>query len=277
MLGNNDGPDVADWGAPQTLELDLDGLAVAMIHDSGPQTGQAADATTVPGRGAGDLRPLPHPDGVTADGGLRIFNRARRRTAGSAEGTPAGLEITDGTLVTTEIIELRSKAGPVSDDFELRRSRYDHPDAVALTEQAQSFYVENLRRPGRHPVHRRRVRTACYGGFLIGYLDDRPVAMGGWRFSPVLAPEGAKRPSEIKRMFVDEAVRGRGLARRLLQALEDDAQAAGADWMILETGRPQVAAIGLYRAGGYGDMVLFGFYADKPEVVSLGRRLRRKR
>ena len=77
--------------------------------------------------------------------------------------------------------------------------------------------------------------------------------MGGWRFSPVLAPQGAERPGEIKRMFVHASVRGRGWPP-LLQALEDDAQAAGADWMILETGQPQVAAIGLYRAGGYADI-----------------------
>ncbi len=40
VLGNNDGPDVAGWGAPVTAELDLDGLAVAMVHDSGPATGR---------------------------------------------------------------------------------------------------------------------------------------------------------------------------------------------------------------------------------------------
>jgi uncharacterized protein len=41
VLGNNDGPDVAAWGAPETLTLDLDGLPVAMIHDSGPAKGRA--------------------------------------------------------------------------------------------------------------------------------------------------------------------------------------------------------------------------------------------
>jgi putative phosphoesterase len=41
VLGNNDGPEVAAWGARSTLELDLDGLAVAMIHDSGPAAGRA--------------------------------------------------------------------------------------------------------------------------------------------------------------------------------------------------------------------------------------------
>ncbi|HEX8133231.1 MAG TPA: metallophosphoesterase family protein, partial [Actinomycetes bacterium] len=40
VLGNNDGSDVAAWGAPETLETELDGLAVAMIHDSGPRDGR---------------------------------------------------------------------------------------------------------------------------------------------------------------------------------------------------------------------------------------------
>jgi putative phosphoesterase len=42
VRGNNDGEDIAAWGAPDTLELDLDGLPTAMIHDSGPTTGRAA-------------------------------------------------------------------------------------------------------------------------------------------------------------------------------------------------------------------------------------------
>jgi len=42
VLGNNDGPDVAAWGAPETLQFELDGLPIAMMHDSGPSTGRPA-------------------------------------------------------------------------------------------------------------------------------------------------------------------------------------------------------------------------------------------
>lgn len=42
VQGNNDGPDVAAWGARETLELDLGGVRVAMIHDSGAKDGRAA-------------------------------------------------------------------------------------------------------------------------------------------------------------------------------------------------------------------------------------------
>jgi putative phosphoesterase len=42
VRGNNDGDDVAAWGAPEVLETELDGLPVAMLHDSGQATGRGA-------------------------------------------------------------------------------------------------------------------------------------------------------------------------------------------------------------------------------------------
>ena len=35
VAGNNDGPEVETWGATPTLELELAGVRVAMIHDAG--------------------------------------------------------------------------------------------------------------------------------------------------------------------------------------------------------------------------------------------------
>ncbi len=40
VRGNNDGPDVAAWGAAETARLDLDGVRVAMLHDSGQAAGR---------------------------------------------------------------------------------------------------------------------------------------------------------------------------------------------------------------------------------------------
>ena len=164
----------------------------------------------------------------------------------------------------------------VPSSFQLRRVRYDSPDAMALTEQAQQFYVDLYGGPDETPFTADEF-TPPQGGFYVGYLDERPVAMGGWRFSPVIAPVEAIRPAEIKRMFVRADVRQQGLARRLLIALEAEAREAGADWIILEAGRPQVAAIALYRRCGYVDIASFGYYADKPSVVSLGKRLQQRR
>ena len=40
VRGNNDGADVAAWGAPDTLELEIAGLSVAMVHDGGRSAGR---------------------------------------------------------------------------------------------------------------------------------------------------------------------------------------------------------------------------------------------
>jgi uncharacterized protein len=41
VMGNNDVPDVAEWGAPETLEVELEGVRIGMIHDSGQKEGRA--------------------------------------------------------------------------------------------------------------------------------------------------------------------------------------------------------------------------------------------
>ena len=158
-------------------------------------------------------------------------------------------------------------------ELDLRPSRYDHPDALGLTEQAQQYYVELYGGPDTDPLTADHF-THPRGGFLIGYLDAVAVAMGGWLFtgdpSPLL---GASRAAHIRRMFTAPSLRRRGLARRLLAELEADAARQGADAIVLATGRPQTQAVALYRASGYVDVPAFGHYADSDLIVCLGKRL----
>jgi putative phosphoesterase len=105
VLGNNDTPDVAAWGAPETLELDLDGLAVAMVHDAGPARGRPRRlCRRFPGA---DLVVFGHshiPLDQTGDG-VRIFNPGsptdRRR---QPRGTMGLLRIEDGQLLEARIV-----------------------------------------------------------------------------------------------------------------------------------------------------------------------------
>ena len=105
VRGNNDGPDVAAWGAPDTLELELDGFPVAMIHDAGPASGRPArmrhrfPAAALVVFGHSHI-PLDH----TGDG-QRIFNPGsptdRRR---QPQGTVGVLDVRDGQLVCARIV-----------------------------------------------------------------------------------------------------------------------------------------------------------------------------
>ena len=104
VRGNNDGPDVAAWGAPDTLELELDGLAVAMIHDSGQKTGRAPRMRQLFPNA--DLVVFGHshiPWDETVDG-QRLFNPGsptdRRR---QPHGTMGELIIDGGRLVSARV------------------------------------------------------------------------------------------------------------------------------------------------------------------------------
>ncbi|MCL7380704.1 hypothetical protein [Streptomyces sp. 35G-GA-8] len=57
---------------------------------------------------------------------------------------------------------------------------------------------------------------------------------------------------------------------------EDSAAGAGAFTIVLETNQRHPAAIGLYRACGYTEVPAFGYYADDPLTVYLGRPLPRR-
>lgn len=140
-----------------------------------------------------------------------------------------------------------------------------HPDAQRLIEQVQGYYAALYGGPDESPIEPGYFE-APMGAFFVGYLDDEAVATGAWRMRPDVGAEfGHARPAEIKRMYVVTDAQGRGLGRQMLAHLESTAAEAGAATMVLETGVPQVAAIGLYRAQGYEPIESFGHYRWAPE------------
>jgi GNAT superfamily N-acetyltransferase len=82
------------------------------------------------------------------------------------------------------------------------------------------------------------------GSLLVGYEKGAPVCVGGVKR---LDDESC----EIKRMYVVPEARGRGVARELLVALEDEARALGYAVAKLDTGPRQPHAERMYRAAGY--------------------------
>jgi GNAT superfamily N-acetyltransferase len=84
----------------------------------------------------------------------------------------------------------------------------------------------------------------------LAEVDGRPAGTGGLKR---LDPEVAK----IKRMYVDPAFRGHGIARAVLGRLIDDGRAAGYRLLQLETGVWMVEAHALYRSCGFVDSAPF--------------------
>jgi GNAT superfamily N-acetyltransferase len=100
------------------------------------------------------------------------------------------------------------------------------------------------------------------GAFLVIYDGGRPVAGGGVK-------RLSEHVAEIKRMYVVPAARGRGVARRLLAALEDAARSLGYARVRLDTGAEQPHARALYESAGYREI---GDYNDNPNASYWGEK-----
>ncbi len=90
-----------------------------------------------------------------------------------------------------------------------------------------------------------------HGDFLVGEDDEgAAICCGGIK----RLPDGA---CEFKRMYVIPAARGRGVARRLLGALEARARELGYSIARLDTGPRQPHSHHLYVSAGYRDIENF--------------------
>jgi putative acetyltransferase len=92
--------------------------------------------------------------------------------------------------------------------------------------------------------------------FFVAWLDGAAAGCGGVALFADFA--------EVKRMYVREAARGRGVADAILARLATEASDAGLALLRLETGTRQQAAIGFYRRAGFVPCTAFPPYSTMP-------------
>jgi GNAT superfamily N-acetyltransferase len=151
---------------------------------------------------------------------------------------------------------------------EIRQVRYDAIVSQALVAAAMAELGERYGGSGDDTLVGAAEFEPPHGAFLVAYLGTEAVACGGWRSWG----EGGE-VAELKRMYTAPVVRRSGVARRMLEAIEESARSSGRARIILECGDRQPEAVALYRRCGYRRIEDFGHYRDAPGVVSFGRAL----
>lgn len=157
--------------------------------------------------------------------------------------------------------------------LEIQERPLGDPALDALVEAAVAELHRRYRVPGvpDEPYHLAD-DAVCH----VAFVDGVPVGCIARVDAPLDADSrAAPRPTvEMKRVFVDERFRGRGLARALVAAFEDAARGSGAGRVRLETGTKQPEAMALYEALGYERLARnFGQWADEPLTVCYAKTL----
>jgi GNAT superfamily N-acetyltransferase len=95
--------------------------------------------------------------------------------------------------------------------------------------------------------------------FVVATVDGVPAGCGGLR------PSGLdERTAEVKKVYVDHAFRGNGVARTVMADLEERARAHGWRRLVLQTGIRNPEAAALYASMGYRPIEPYGRYVDDP-------------
>ena len=103
--------------------------------------------------------------------------------------------------------------------------------------------------------------------FIGGRIEGRLVASGA---AKIMRDDGEY--AEIKRVFVLDQYRGRGLSNQIMHYLETELRNRGVTVFRLETGVRQPEALGLYRKLGYRERGPFGSYRPDPLSVFMEKR-----
>jgi putative acetyltransferase len=78
---------------------------------------------------------------------------------------------------------------------------------------------------------------------------------------------------ELKRMYVNQGHRSKGVVTEILRAIEAAAEEAGCKELVLETGPYQPEALRFYARHGYRRCGAFGAYPEHPLSVFMNKKL----
>jgi putative acetyltransferase len=138
-------------------------------------------------------------------------------------------------------------------------------DVVELLRHGEAFSASLYPPESNHHLPLDALRRPEVRFFVARDADGKALATGA-----IVLRDGW---AEIKRMWVEEATRGRGIARQILVALMAEAGGAGVEMLLLETGIANHAALALYEKTGFKRRGPFADYRLDPLSVFMERRL----
>ncbi len=144
---------------------------------------------------------------------------------------------------------------------EIQSERADHPQVVALL-GALDRYLGELYEPEANHILSVSELLAPEVSFFVARHGDEVVGTAAVRRMPGEADTAGQPYGEVKRMYVDPAMRGQRIGEQLLRTLEASLKDQGVALALLETGSDQREAVRLYERCGYARRDAFGGYPD---------------
>lgn len=150
------------------------------------------------------------------------------------------------------------------DSIILKRTNSDNQDFIKLVGQLDDELA--VRDGSDHAFYHQFNKIDAIRHTVVAYVNDEAVACGGMK-------KFDSETMEIKRMFTKIENRGSGISKKILFELEQWAAELSFKKCILETGKKQHEAIGLYKKRGYQLISNYGQYSGIDNSLCFEKKL----
>lgn len=149
-------------------------------------------------------------------------------------------------------------------DLETKRVNSTDTDFIALVKKLDEDLA--IRDGEDHSFYAQYNGIENLNNAIVTILENDAIGCGAFKALD-------ENTAEIKRMYTDEAHRGKGIASLVLKELEIWAKELGYKKCMLETGKMQPEAIALYKKQGYKKMANYGPYAGVEDSICFQKTL----
>lgn len=149
----------------------------------------------------------------------------------------------------------------------LLRTDSENPDFIALVKFLDADLA--IRDGEDHAFYSQFNKIDKIRHVIVAFEDSKAIGCGAIK-------EYASGIMEIKRMYTTPEGRGKGIASRILAALEEWACEMTCEKCILETGQKQPEAIALYLKNGYERIPNYGQYAGVENSLCFEKKLKKR-
>lgn len=146
------------------------------------------------------------------------------------------------------------------------KTKASNSDFVALVTQLNAYL--KITDGNEHEFYNQYNGLDSLTNVVVLYVNNKAAACGA--FKPF-----NKTSVEIKRMFTLPEYRAKGLATKVLTALEIWANQLGYTTCVLETGKRQTEAVNFYKKSGYSIIPNFEPYKNMKNSICFKKELKK--
>jgi putative acetyltransferase len=148
--------------------------------------------------------------------------------------------------------------------IELKRTNSENEDFYNLVIDLEKYLTQADEKA--HSACKPYNKLETIKHVIVAFIDQKPIGCGAIR-------QYNKNTVEIKRMFVAENARGKGIGTKILTELELWAKELDFKTSILETGNMMPEAIKLYKRNNYKQTPNYGQYKGMEKSICFKKEL----